>query len=48
MRTWLAARVSVSCWYSFDSCYVRWYSNGSNLSALNNRQEIEVYALPAK
>ena len=28
--------------------YVRWYSNGSNLSALNNRQEIEVYALPTK
>lgn len=28
--------------------YVRWYTNGSNLSALNNRQEIEVYALPAK
>ncbi|MEI7730275.1 MAG: hypothetical protein WCO56_11925 [Verrucomicrobiota bacterium] len=23
--------------------YVRWYSNGSNASALNNRQEIEVY-----
>lgn len=28
--------------------YVRWYTNGSNASALNNRQEIEVYALPAK
>lgn len=28
--------------------YVRWYSNGSHLSALNNRTEIEVYALPAK
>lgn len=28
--------------------YVRWYTNGSNLSALNNRQEIEVFALPAK
>jgi len=28
--------------------YVRWYTNGSHLSALNNRTEIEVYALPAK
>lgn len=28
--------------------YVRWYSNGSHLSALNCRTEIEVYALPAK
>jgi hypothetical protein len=27
--------------------YVRWYSNGSHLSALNNRTEIEVYGLPA-
>jgi hypothetical protein len=26
--------------------YVRWYTNGSHLSALNNRTEIEVYALP--
>jgi hypothetical protein len=25
--------------------FVRWYSNGSNASALNNRQEIEVYAV---
>ena len=28
--------------------YVRWYTNGSHLSALNNRTEMEVYALPAK
>jgi hypothetical protein len=28
--------------------FVRWYTNGSHLSALNNRTEIEVYALPAK
>lgn len=28
--------------------YVRWYSKGSHLSALNNRTEMEVYALPAK
>jgi hypothetical protein len=27
---------------------VRWYSQGSSLSALNCRTEIEVYALPAK
>jgi hypothetical protein len=28
--------------------YLRSYSKGSNQSALNCRQEIEVYALPAK
>jgi hypothetical protein len=26
--------------------HVRWYTNGSHLSALNNRTEIEVYGLP--
>jgi hypothetical protein len=30
------------------ACYVRCYSNGSNVSAFNCYQEIEVYGLPAK
>jgi hypothetical protein len=31
-----------------EARYLRWYTSGSNLSALNNRTEMEVYALPGK